>query len=75
MLIPITAGAFTMNQNFTVTGMTCGHCERAVTQAIKALDPQAQVQIDRHHNLVQVQSQQARNALAQAIAQEGYQVV
>ncbi len=75
MLIPITAGAFTMNQNFTVTGMTCGHCERAVTQAIKALDPQAQVQIDRQQNLVQVQSQQARDALAQAIAQEGYQVV
>lgn len=75
MLIPITAGAFTMNQNFTVTGMTCGHCERAVTQAIKALDPQAQVQIDRQQNLVQVQSQQARDALAQAIAEEGYQVV
>ncbi len=75
MLSPITAGAFTMNQNFTVTGMTCGHCERAVTQAIKALDPQAQVQIDRQQNLVQVQSQQARDALAQAIAEEGYQVV
>jgi len=39
------------------------------------LDPQAQVQIDRHHNLVKVQSQQAREVLAQAIAQEGYQVV
>ncbi len=26
---------------FNVTGMTCAHCERAVTQAIKALDPQA----------------------------------
>ncbi len=64
-----------MNQNFTVTGMTCGHCERAVSQAIKALDPQAQVQIDRQQNLVQVQSQQPRDALAHAIAEEGYQVV
>jgi copper chaperone len=24
-----------MNQTFNVQGMTCGHCERAVTQAVK----------------------------------------
>ena len=28
-------GEPTMNQTFTVTGMTCGHCERAVTQAVQ----------------------------------------
>ena len=27
--------------------MTCGHCERAVTQAIQQVDPAATVQIDR----------------------------
>ena len=27
-----------MNQTFDVQGMTCSHCERAVTQAVKALD-------------------------------------
>ena len=30
-------------QQFKVSGMSCGHCVRAVTQAIKALDPAAQV--------------------------------
>jgi copper chaperone len=63
-----------MNQTFNVRGMTCGHCERAVTQAVKAIDPQAQVAIDRTSGKVEVQSMQAREAIAQAIAQEGYTV-
>jgi len=63
-----------MNQTFTVTGMTCGHCERAVTQAVQQLDPQAQVVIDRAQNRVQVESSQPRQALADAIAEEGYAV-
>lgn len=61
-------------QTFTVTGMTCGHCEKAVTQAIRTLDPQAQVRIDRTRNLVEVESSQPRAAVAAAIAEEGYQV-
>lgn len=63
-----------MNQIFEVTGMTCGHCEKAVTQAIQQLDPQAEVKIDRNQNKVEVQSQQPRDALAKAIAEEGYAV-
>lgn len=63
-----------MNQTFTVTGMTCGHCEKAVTQALQQVDPQAQVVIDRSQNRVQVESSQPREALAQAIAEEGYAV-
>ena len=63
-----------MNQTFTVTGMTCGHCEKSVTRALKQIDPQAEVRIDRSKNLVEVQSQQPREALAQAIVEEGYAV-
>ena len=63
-----------MNQTFTVTGMTCGHCEQAVTRALLQADPQAQVQIDRSQNRVQVASQQPREKLAAAIAEEGYSV-
>ena len=63
-----------MNHTFTVTGMTCGHCEKAVARALQEVDPQAQVAIDRTQNLVQVQSTQAREALAHAIAEEGYTV-
>ena len=63
-----------MNQIFTVQGMTCGHCEKAVTQALLTLDAQAKVVIDRTHNSVQVESEKPREALAQAIADEGYRV-
>lgn len=63
-----------MNQIFTVTGMTCGHCEKAVTRAVKQLDPQAEVKIDRPQNRVEVESGQPREALAKAIAEEGYAV-
>lgn len=64
-----------MNQTFTVQGMTCGHCERAVTQAVQSVDPQAQVRIDRPAGKVEVQSDQPRDAIAKAIAEEGYEVV
>ena len=63
-----------MNQTFQVIGMTCGHCEKAVTRAIKVVDPVAEVAIDRAQHKVQVQSDQPREALAKAIAVEGYQV-
>jgi copper chaperone len=63
-----------MNQTFHVKGMTCGHCERAVTQAVRTLDPQAAVSIDRTTGKVDVDSSQPREAIAAAIAEEGYSV-
>lgn len=64
----------TMKQVLDVHGMTCGHCEKSVTAAIKLLDPQAEVHIDRGQNRVEVNSTQSREALAEAIREEGYQV-
>jgi copper chaperone len=54
--------------------MTCGHCEKAVTRAIKQVDPAAEVVIDRTQNKVDVQSELPRDALAKAIVEEGYSV-
>ena len=31
---------------FKVTGMTCGHCVKAVTQAVQSVAPQAQVEVN-----------------------------
>jgi copper chaperone len=67
-------GNFAMNQTFNVQGMTCGHCEKAVTTAIKTLDPQAQVSIDRAQNRVEVSTEKSREAVAAAIQEEGYEV-
>lgn len=63
-----------MQQTFEVQGMTCGHCERAVTNAIQAVDAQAQVKIDRAANRVEVETSASREAVAAAIAEEGYKV-
>ena len=63
-----------MQQILSVQGMTCGHCERAVTDAVKSVDPKAVVKIDRASGKVEVESESAREALAKAIVEEGYAV-
>jgi copper chaperone len=63
-----------MNQVFTVEGMSCAHCEKAVTKAILSVDPQAQVRIDRSQDQVDVMSDKSRDDLAKAIADKGYRV-
>ena len=42
--------------------------------AIKTLDPQAEVKIDRAQNLVEVTTAQPRDAVAAVIREEGYAV-
>ncbi|MFZ4287815.1 heavy-metal-associated domain-containing protein [Variovorax sp. HJSM1_2] len=63
-----------MQHLFQVTGMSCGHCERAVKQAVQQLDPQAQVKVSLASGQVEIESTQPRALLAQAIADEGYNV-
>lgn len=63
-----------MQQVFEVQGMTCGHCERAVTNAIQGVDADAQVKIDRAANRVEVETGADRAAVAAAIEEEGYKV-
>ncbi len=74
MLIPNPFERYIVNQTFDVQGMSCGHCERAVTQAVKSVDPTAQVKVDLAGGKVQVESAQPREAIAKAIADEGYPV-
>ena len=64
-----------MKQVFSVEGMSCKHCVKAVTQAVQKLDPQAQVQVDLPAKAVVIESLEAREALAKAIADEGYAVL
>ena len=55
-----------MNQTFQVQGMSCGHCANAVTQAVRAIDPQAEVKVDLASGQVDVQSAQDHAAIARA---------
>jgi copper chaperone len=63
-----------MNYLLNVQGMTCGHCEKAVTHAIAAVDPTAVVVIDRNLGSVEITSAQPKDILARAIEEEGYAV-
>ncbi|TBW11808.1 copper chaperone [Azotobacter chroococcum subsp. isscasi] len=61
-------------QKFHVKGMSCGHCVRAVTQAVQALDAAAEVQVDLPTGEVQVLSRLPAEQVMAAIREEGYEV-
>ena len=63
-----------MKQVLDVQGMSCNHCVKAVTRAVQTLDPQAQVKVDLAAQKVEIESEQDRQALIRAIADEGYKV-
>ena len=58
--------------NLMVTGMTCGHCEKAVKQAIKGVDANATIEIKRTENLVMVDTAETAETIVAAITAEGY---
>jgi copper chaperone len=60
--------------NLVVEGMTCGHCVQAITRAIQARDPHAQVQVDLSGGVVQINGTRTVEAAVEAIQAEGYVV-
>lgn len=58
---------------FKLPQMSCGHCVRSVTEAVKSVDPQADVKVDLGTKTAQVESQAQRDAIARALAEAGYQ--
>nr|WP_314493795.1 cation transporter [uncultured Pseudomonas sp.] len=59
-------------QVFNVQGMTCGHCVKAVTQAVQAQDAEAKVEVDLAGKQVRVDSQLADERILELIREEGY---
>jgi len=57
-----------------VGGMTCGHCVKAVTAAIQAKDPAANVEVSLAEGLVHVITTLPASAVASAVTEEGYTV-
>ncbi|MCZ2104439.1 MAG: cation transporter [Comamonadaceae bacterium] len=64
-----------MQYQFDVKGMTCGHCERAVVHAVRQVDTEAVVRVDLPTGRVDVESDRSREAIANAIREEGYEVL
>lgn len=60
-----------MNE-FVLPDMTCGHCVKAVTAALQAVDPAAVVRTDLGTHRVQVDSALPAEQLAAALTEAGY---
>lgn len=57
----------------TLPTMTCGHCVRAVTQAVQKVDAQASLQVDLPTHRVRIESALPAQAFLAALAEEGYE--
>ncbi|MDD1003495.1 MULTISPECIES: cation transporter [Pseudomonas] len=61
-------------QVFNVQGMSCGHCVKAITNAVQARDPAASVRVDLAAKEVGVESALTSDQVIEAISEEGYAV-
>lgn len=57
---------------FQIPNMTCNHCVKAVTEAVKTADPAAQVQVDLATHRVEVETGAPREAVVARLADAGY---
>lgn len=55
-----------------VPDMSCGHCAGVITKTIKAIDSKATVEFDMPSHIVTVSTDQAGEALIEALAEAGY---
>lgn len=71
-----TEGSPEMTETITleVEGMSCGHCIRAVTNAIQGLDQAAKVEVDLATKRVVAQTSLPRADLVRAVEEEGFSV-
>ena len=61
-------------ETYEVTGMTCDHCVRAVTQAVEALDGVDEVEVDLGSGTLTVRSQAGvgSHEVGVAVREAGY---
>ena len=76
-MLPDTPRTFIGSTTFCVTGMTCDHCRRAVTQEISAVDGVESVDVDLASGTVTVSTARPvdRADIAAAIDEAGYALV
>lgn len=61
-------------QVFNVQNMSCGHCVKAITNAVQARDPAASMRVDLAAKEVGIESQLDAAQIIEAISEEGYPV-
>lgn len=55
-----------------VEGMTCDGCAKAVARAIRRLDPEADIAVDRDHGRVAVTTRAHGEGIMEALTEAGY---
>ena len=76
-MLSSTPRTFIGSTTFTVTGMTCEHCRRAVTEEISAVDGVQSVSVDLASGTVTVTAARPvdRADIAAAVDEAGYALV
>lgn len=57
---------------YRVDDMSCGHCEKAIRQAVRDVDPGARVEVSLTTHRVSIDSEQAPARFAAALTEAGY---
>ncbi|MEF9995289.1 MAG: heavy-metal-associated domain-containing protein [Burkholderiaceae bacterium] len=58
--------------DFTIPAMSCGRCVAAITQAVRAIDPEAKLDFDLASRAVRIDSSLPATALEAALDKAGY---
>lgn len=58
--------------SFHLPDMSCGHCVAAITEVLKAADPEVRLEFQREARTVQVQSRLDDARLAALLSEAGY---
>ncbi|WP_407570127.1 heavy-metal-associated domain-containing protein [Deinococcus altitudinis] len=61
-----------MSTELNITGMTCGHCQTAVTKALRTVPGVQNAQVDLQTGRAIVEGQPDLQALLAAVREEGY---
>ena len=56
-----------------ITGMTCMHCQQAVTSALESVEGVEKARVDLSHGTAEVEGNAESAALIAAVEDEGYQ--
>jgi len=61
-----------MSTELNISGMTCGHCQTAVTKALKNVPGVKNAQVDLQTGTALIEGQVDTQALVAAVTEEGY---
>lgn len=61
-----------MSTELTISGMTCGHCQTAVTRALQSVSGVQTAEVDLKTGQARVEGEADLQALLAAVSEEGY---